>query len=179
MKTLIQTKTRRSAFTLIELLVVIAIIAILAALLLPALSQAKRSAAMAKCRSNQRQIGLALSMYENDLGAYPLWAYSPADNPKNAIYWFDAVMANLGSARWGDGVFRCPAYRWSVTEGQGTSPGVIMPAGSYAYNRYGSNPSRLRTPWAAGFIARFRAWFRSGPRILLRLRRCTRWEMRL
>ncbi len=54
------------AFTLIELLVVIAIIAILAAILFPVFSQVKEAAKGTACLSNMKQIGLSLTMYQQD-----------------------------------------------------------------------------------------------------------------
>ena len=63
-------KKKRKGFTLIELLVVMVIIALLIGLLLPALSRAKEEARKTQCRSNLRQIGLAMMMYANDNGGY-------------------------------------------------------------------------------------------------------------
>lgn len=60
----------RSAFTLIELLVVISIIALLVALLLPALSSARKTAITTQCQSTIRGLGQAMAAYMTDNSDY-------------------------------------------------------------------------------------------------------------
>lgn len=61
----------RVGFTLVELLVVIAIIGVLVALLLPAVQAARESARRTQCKSQLREIGLAVQNYSDAHGAYP------------------------------------------------------------------------------------------------------------
>jgi len=114
-------KMKKNGFTLIELLVVIAIIAILAAMLLPALSQAREKARQAKCMNNLKQIGLAVFMYLEDYNE----TYPPAG------YGFTrAVAPYIKNSK----VLLCPTDKtphgtWWI-EGE---PGVSC---SYAYNNW-------------------------------------------
>ena len=69
----------RRGFTVIELLVVIGIIGVLLAILLSGVERTRHRAYIAKCASNLQQIGLALSIYENENhGAWPRTVYDPA-----------------------------------------------------------------------------------------------------
>ena len=128
---------RRKAFTLIELLVVIAIIAILASLLLPALTRARMSGDGAACRSNERQMALALHLYLADGGVYPgvgSITYAPPWyallEPYVGDRWPDTLFSTNGRTA---GVFACPGY--NRISGKYYGGGATFGgAGAYGYN---------------------------------------------
>ena len=76
----------KRGFTLIELLVVMVIIALLVGLLLPALGRARDEARKTQCRSNLRQIGLAMNMYCNDNQGFTPAAYGFAATNSRGLY---------------------------------------------------------------------------------------------
>lgn len=76
--------SRLRAFTLIELLVVIGIIGILSAILFPVLSSAREEALYVRCKSNLRQLGIAMSLYIEQHGGHCM----PIANSPHTDYWF-------------------------------------------------------------------------------------------
>ena len=71
----------RSGFTLVELLVVIAIIGMLVGLLLPAVQSAREAARRTECKSNLKQVGIAMTMYldRKSRGKFPDAAILPSE----------------------------------------------------------------------------------------------------
>ena len=140
-------KTRSQAhFTLIELLIVIAIIAILAAMLLPALQSARRTAKMAQCTSNCKQFALSNHLYAASFNGFvtPI-AWGDGVNIWTAIIWNQIGGAaempydnyTKDKDKWlkpvkSSHLFECPADADTLSLGDSSSDNPKL---SYAINR--------------------------------------------
>jgi len=112
-------------FTLIELLVVIAIIAILAAMLLPALSQARERARGAACITNLKQLGLAYALYYQD---YEDW--HPGSGGFGRAYWMGLLSPYVKTSK----IFWCPSDKTPVYKGNTFGVIVLKEGLSYLHN---------------------------------------------
>jgi len=118
---------RRTGFTLIELLVVVAIIAILAAMLLPALSQAREKARAARCINNLKQLGLVMTMYLDNNNEY----FPPAAS-SDGHTWFEDV-GSLGrylNLHWKPGDY----WKGTVLDCPSKKSGYAGQSIDYCYN---------------------------------------------
>ena len=158
-------RRRRGAFTLIELLVVIAIIAILAALLLPALSRAKRKAQGISCMSNSKQLVTGFIMWSLDNEDRCLYSWSGTD-PNGVPAWCDGWMGSVPDAINEDlirksptftyvpalKVFRCPSDRSAFLYRGERNPRIR----SYSQNGFMGYPGNYVIPNSPPFKSAFK-----------------------
>lgn len=163
-------KLRFRAFTLIELLVVIAIIALLMAILMPALSRARKQTRAVACLSNLKHWGLIFTMYTDDNEAkfYGAWSTSQQGHVWIGAlrpYYQDEDINFCPSAMKPDatnetGLWGGPSEAYGVFAEDDVRYGYAGLAGSYGINDYVGNPAEARNP--AGVLGE-PAWYWVAP----------------
>ena len=77
----------RSGFTLVEIMLVVIIIGVLAAMVVPRFAGRTEQAKIARAKSDLAALGLALDMYELDMGQYPDEIQGLKTNPAGSDSW--------------------------------------------------------------------------------------------
>jgi prepilin-type N-terminal cleavage/methylation domain-containing protein/prepilin-type processing-associated H-X9-DG protein len=141
-------------FTLIELLVVIAIIAVLLAILMPAMRKIKEIARETACKSNLKNVGLAVHMYLDDYerkipntrsANHFRWYQSDGVTPRKAgssgSYWGVFYIDYLKETK----IFGCPSLQ-RVPEGLiynvGNDPSETIKHAAFGLNHHSRNRGR-------------------------------------
>ncbi|MEN6385902.1 MAG: type II secretion system protein [Phycisphaerales bacterium] len=112
-------KIKGKGFTLVELLVVISIVALLLALLLPALSNAKKQAVRVICVSNEKQWALGYEMYTNAYnGKFPTEPYPADSKGLKPGCWINAIPKYIATNpdKSAD-IYLCPAAKQPYNKG--------------------------------------------------------------
>ena len=139
-------------FTLIELLVVIAIIAILAAMLLPALNQARERGRSTRCLSNLKQLGTASTMYSDDANGELVPSRYTNDGTRDTLWWYAALARYAGVAERNTRTNTYVHIRDNVTVFSCPTHGMMHPASPVKWTYAGNLATQYNPAPSAAFL---------------------------